>query len=86
MVTNLVKRVKEKIAEEELLFYGIKHDGIRELNAIIPEKIKTNEEEIHIEGENLILDITCDEFHKVTYDEVEDQFVFQNDSITIYIS
>lgn len=86
MVSKLIERINEKIEEEKLLVIGIRHDEVRELNTVIPEKIHTDEEGIHIEGENLILDISCGESHKVIYDEVEDQFIIQGESVTIYLS
>ena len=37
MVTELTKKVNEKISEEGLLIYSIFHDCVQEQNAIIPE-------------------------------------------------
>ena len=86
MVAKLVERVNEKIAEEELLVIGVKHVGLCEMNAVIPDKIKTDEKGIHIEGENLMLDITNEEKYEVFFNETEDKFIIKHGAATYHLS
>ena len=86
MVTKLVERVNEKIAEEELLIIGVNHVGLHEMNAVIPDKIKTDEQGIHIQGENLILDITNEEKYEVFFNETEDEFIIKHGAATYHLS
>ena len=86
MLAKLVEVVNAKIEEEKLLVIGVDWGGSHETNAVIPDRIDTDENGIHIEGENLMLDITNKKAYDVSFNEDEDEFVITQGQVTFYLS
>ena len=85
MVTKLVERVSEKIESGELLSVSINCGASHTMNAIVPDKIDT-QDGIYIEGERQIVNITNEENFTVDYDEIEDEFIINQGNTTFYLA
>ena len=86
MLAKLVEVVNTKIEEEKLLVIGVDWGGSHETNAVIPDRIDTDENGIHIEGENLMLDIASENAYNVSFNENEEEFVITQGQVTFYLS
>lgn len=86
MVSKIVKKVSEKIEKEEMLYVSVDCGSSHVVDAVIPDKISTEDDRIYIEGENLILDITNEEDYKVSFDDEEEEFIIEQGNITYYLS
>jgi len=86
MVSKLVKRVNDKIENEKLLYITMDCDGSTINNAVVPDMISVEDEEIYVEGGNLMLHITNEKKFQVDYDDSEEEFVIKQGDTTYYIS
>ena len=67
--------VFEKIENGEMLFVSVKHGASHIIDAIIPDRISTEDGGIYIEGENLILNITGEKEFIITFDYYKNKTV-----------
>jgi hypothetical protein len=86
MIANFVETVNKKIEDEKLLVIGIDWTGGHETNAVIPDKIITDDHGICIESKNLILNITNEEKYDMFYDEEEEEFIINQGHVTYHFS
>lgn len=86
MVSKIVEKVFEKIEKEEKLYVSVNYGAGHVLDAVVPDKISTEDEGIYIEGENLILNITNEEDFKVSFDDIEEEFIIEQGNVTYYLS
>ena len=86
MVSKIVEKVFEKIEKEEKLHVSVNYGAGHMLDAAVPEKISTKDDGIYIEGENLILNITNKEDFKVSFNDVEEEFIIKQGNVTYYLS
>jgi len=84
MVLKLVEKVNEKIEEGKLLCVASECNASRMIDSVVPEMINVENDEIYIEGDNLILHITNEEEYDIVFDEYEDEFVIQQGNIIYY--
>ena len=86
MVLKIVEMVFEKIENGEMLFVSVKHGASHIIDAVIPDRISTEDGGIYIEGENLILNITGEKEFIITFDNVEEEFIITQGEVTYYLS
>ena len=86
MVSKIVEKVFEKIENKEKLSVSVNCGAGRMLDAVVPDKISTEDDGIYIEGENLILNITNEEDFNVSFDDVEEEFIIEQGNVTYYLS
>lgn len=85
MVTKIAEKVYNKIENEEKLSVVIDCGASRTMNAAIPDMIDIEDGGIYIEGEDLIVNITNQEEIKIDFDEVADEFIIEQGSVTFYL-
>lgn len=85
-IAEIAEKVFEKIKKEEVLYVSFNCGSSHMIDAVIPDKISTENNRIYIEGENLILNITNEEEFKVIFDDIEDEFIIKQGNVTYYLS
>lgn len=85
MVSKIIEKVLEKIEKEEKLCVTVDCGASRVIDAVVPDNIITENDEIYIEGENLILNITNEEDFKVSYDDVEKELIIEQGNVTYHL-
>lgn len=86
MVSKIVEKVFEKIEKEELLYISMNCGASHIIDAVIPDKISTEDNGIYIEGEKLILNITNEEDFKISFDDTEEEFIIEQGNVTYYLA
>ena len=86
MVSKIVKKVFEKIEKEEMLYVSVDCGSSHMIDAVIPDKISTEDDGICIEGEKLVLNITNEEDYKVSFNDDEEEFIIEQGNVTYYLS
>lgn len=85
MVSRIVERIYEKIESEKKLCVSIRFGNSHIMNAAIPDIVDVRDG-IYIEGGDLILNISNDVKTKITFDEVEDEFIIEQGDVTYYLA
>lgn len=85
MVLKLVEKVNEKIDNGQYLHVACDCGVSRIMDTVVPDSINT-EDGIYIEGENLILNITNDKEINIDFDEIEEEFIIHQGSVTYFLS
>lgn len=84
MVSKIAERIYEKIESGKKLCVLIRFGNSHIMNAVVPDTVDV-EDGIYIEGEDLILNISNDAETKITFDEVEDEFIVEQGDVTYYL-
>lgn len=85
MVSRIAERIYEKIENGTKLCVSIRFGNSHIMNAVVPDVVDV-EDGIYIEGEDLILNISNDAETKITFDEVEDEFIVEQGDVTYYLT
>ena len=86
MVSKMIEKVNKKIENEEMLYVAADCGVGRLMDAVVPERISTENGNIYIEGENLILNITNEKEYNIGFDEIEEEFVIKQGNVTYFLS